>query len=993
MPLDNWENIISTLTGWDMPSRADFTTSESAKGSTGIPWIETLNIWQETKHVTLSPSIIEDPDRMGWYFEFYERFDGDKVKIWKVQIRYSDKFHGGKQFWERSLAVLQHLTMNQFKSYDFDTPLGGQPTETTGLDLATFVKAARSFDAAGDFFSAHTQILQNWLDQLGEDQAAWKGTGAEGFRKLIDHLHGKYAHYSSQLRPPGFEPQHTSRVLPGYTPSTMHSDSLIGAEAELYDVLTKLYGFAFDFYNEKADLVPITKTDGQQHMVNVPADPQKILNNLMLDVGEFIRANNWLAKDKLRIGLNTHVAWGSLTDASTWSAMANEAVRRWTANVEHNLDVKAKPLMVELRTTFQHTLDPKWNPDFAFDDSDSGTTDDNLTNNTDGNFNVDDFNKSLTDFGNEMGDFGNNLVGGITGFSDNLGDFGNDLTDFSGGINGFSSSLDDFSGGLGDFGDNLSDFSGGIDGLSTDLGDLGTGDGTLGGLDPSSGTGLDFVPNGSITTSPELSDLVDGVVKPDGSVTTIGDDGFPFTTLPNGSVSTLTPDGLQQVKNPDGSVSTQNADGSLTTTFPDGSSRTVSPDGTVVTTSADGTKTTSHLGTGETLTNPDGSTTSIGKDGTVTTHFPDGSAVSSNADGSFTTTNPDGSHATTFPNGTVQSVGADGSQTITSPTGSVSTLAPDGTLTTQFPGGGSMSVSPDGDVTTVTPDGHTVTQHLEPGKSLINPDGSTTSIGKDGSLTTTLPDGSSYTVHPDGTVTTTDPAADIPHGSTSSPALPGNGLDLSDFDSGLSTQSPDGSIATHFPSGTTSVTGPDGLTTTTFPDGSSTVATSDGQFQALPSPQTAAAEQAAAQSAAEQAAAQAAAAPAGMDESLMGLSGLMSPMMMMSMSRMGQGGQQQGKEQERVRETYEEADTDGAFIQHGSVLQPMTGRDEPEGETYEEEEEDSDELLSRTPTQQEPGFGRTARRPGTQSGASEWAAGRGDVWGTEEGGLPASIGR
>ncbi|MBV2354908.1 AAWKG family protein [Streptomyces sp. J2-1] len=538
-------------------------------------------------------------------------------------------------------------------------------------------------------------------------------------------------------------------------------------------------------------------------------------------------------------------------------------------------------------------------------------------------------------------------------------------------------------------------------------------DGITGLTDPFTGAGVTSV-DGSGSTG------LGGVLGTGGQEAPLPPGFVPSTTIP-GVGDLLTNPGdpsLAGVRGGDGSVTTQNGDGTVTTTFPDGTATTVGPDGTVTTTNADGSTSTSLLGPGQTLTNPDGSTTTVGADGTISTHLPDGSTVTQNPDGSLVTTGPDGSTSTHFPNGVVRTTGTDGVSHLTAPDGTTMTQNPDGSLTSEFPDGSTTTVGADGSVTTTTGDGRTVTGHLGDGQSVVNPDGSSTSVGADGSITTHYPDGSTVTVNPDGTVTGTDATGtgtgtggtgtgtvgDLPPlpdlgsigtgtlggagiggggpGGTGGLHLPTSGADPD----GLTLRGGDGSTTTHFPSGTTATTGGDGFTTTRFPDGSSTVRGPGGQFQTVPSPETAAAQAAAAEQAAALANPLTADGLAGAGEAggagEAALGGMMSPlMMMMGMNRMGnQGG---GREGERVRETYAQADADGAFIQGGSYQQYAA----PPEEVFEEEEEDPEVL----PTRSAGGTpGRYGARPTTQSGRAD---GEEDVWGTGEEGLPASLGR
>ncbi|MFJ3762801.1 AAWKG family protein [Streptomyces sp. NPDC090080] len=502
-------------------------------------------------------------------------------------------------------------------------------------------------------------------------------------------------------------------------------------------------------------------------------------------------------------------------------------------------------------------------------------------------------------------------------------------------------------------------------------------------------------PDGSVST--HMPDGTTLTSNPDGSTTTTAADGTTTTQLADGTTLTLSPNGQQHITYPSGTTSATNQDGSVTTHFPDGSSTTVTQDGGVTTTGADGHQTTSHLPSDGTITNPDGSTTGVDTHGAITTHMPDGTTVTSNPDGSVTTAGTDGGHTTHFPNGTVESVDSTGHVKITSPDGSVTDRNPDGSLTTQFSNGGSTTVGPDGSVTATNPNGGVTTSHLDAGHVIANPDGSTTSVGNDHSITTTMPDGSTYTVHPDGSVTTTGTAADT-SGAPGDSSVQNRPSTLTSDPVGISTHGTDGTVTTHYPTGTVAHTTPDGYTTTKFPDGSSTVTGPNGEFQALPRPETAAATtgadgQAAAAAAGDSAAAATTAATAlgaGADPNLMGL---MSPlMMMMGMARAGGQGGQSGS-QERVREVYEDADTDGAYVQASPYPElRMTPPEAEEEEIYEAEESDPEDLLERPATETQRGGRGIPGYPQGSDGRSTWQPTE-DTWGTGEGGVPASLGR
>ncbi|MFJ4695944.1 AAWKG family protein [Streptomyces sp. NPDC088766] len=345
-------------------------------------------------------------------------------------------------------------------------------------------------------------------------------------------------------------------------------------------------------------------------------------------------------------------------------------------------------------------------------------------------------------------------------------------------------------------------------------------DGSKTSFDPDSGVLTTTNPDGSTTTT----DLGDGlkVTNPDGSVTSLGDDGKLTTTFPDGTVQTVDPATGQTVTTkPDGTTTTTDlgsldglnsglrdgvldtptggsteltSGGDVITELPDGSRTSFDPDsGVLTTTNPDGSTTTTDLGDGLKVTNPDGSTTSLGDDGKLTTTFPDGTVQTVDpATGQTVTTKPDGTTTTenlgslgnlngqnslgnlgdlgdlgdintdlpTESTGGLGNLGDlnGGDQSgLETPTGGHTALD-DGDFTTTFADGSKATFDPDtGMLTTTRPDGTSTVTDLTHGAKVTNPDGSTTVLDN-GLLDTTFPDGSKQSIDPEtGVVTVTDP--------------------------------------------------------------------------------------------------------------------------------------------------------------------------------------------------------------------------------------------
>ncbi|WFB88503.1 MULTISPECIES: AAWKG family protein [Streptomyces] len=1064
MPADNWEHIINLMTGWTLPERTEVVDQ---KGGGGIQWLD-VKISNVSLHTVEGAGNVIGPSSSVFHFYEADSKVPSFVRGKRVDVTYTG-IELGKEFWVRGSAALDLL----LASYSTEGAHGaGAPAAGQGVDLRTFTAAAKSFDAAGDFFAQRTEIIKQWLEAMGSENAAWKGTAADVFRLLLERMHDKYENYTAQLRPPGFAASSTSPST-SYASTTLHGDSLLTTEQALYQAYQKLFDAHFKFYWRTGQQISYEKADGSAASGNYPADPRDILIEMMVDIGNFIVTYNFsqvsggaLGRPVVGSAFSDTPKWGRLSDMSTWSAVGNEATRRWTYNVAYNLDPPARQVVTETAQVLSRQLDPEWNTRFAFAGKETGSIADeirteqaakqaretaenqekynkqleNLGNNFTNGINnagkniTDGINNAGKNFGENLGGIGENFGKGLDGFTENLGKnldglFGNQGGTGDGlgpgaqnlnlpegqtrttGLNGNNSAgtpeIPSFGGSNGSDGQSLElpEGQSTLDPqslLSTDP----TGFSPSGSEGSPNGTGQSFtLPEGQTSVLPDspagnsalgLAGLGagDGTTRNDGR-----------RTFPNGLVQTTSPDGGTSFTLPEGGSVMVGDDGSLSTTFPDGTVTTTLPDGTVTTTLPDGQTQVSELDPGQTLTNPDGSTTQLGQDGSLTTTLPDGSSFTVGPDGSSTVEMPDGSSTQTFPNGLVQTTSPDGGTSFTLPEGGSVMVGDDGSLSTTFPDGTVTTTLPDGTVTTTLPDGQTQVSELDPGQTLTNPDGSTTQLGQDGSLTTTLPDGSSFTVGPDGSISTAgtggnqdSPATTLPPGSLTSD---GPGLSLP---SGGTTTLPGTEGVQTFPDGTTAVTGPDGFTTTTFPDGSSTVSGPNGEFQALPSrtgaealplpdgaeavsvPDATAATgpEAAAASAAAGLGAPAAGASTG-GSADPGLMNMMSPMMMMmGMSRAGQ--QQQNGSQERVRDVYQDGEADGAFVTPYSEHRGARPADE---DLYEEEEEDSPELLNRPETDSRTGY-PSRPRPATQN---SWRGDEQDAWGTTGEGLPASLGR
>ncbi|MGP2438312.1 AAWKG family protein, partial [Streptomyces sp. JW3] len=625
--------------------------------------------------------------------------------------------------------------------------------DDNAVELKSFEDTGQSFDRAMSFFQARSDIVNQWMTSLGEDQAAWKGKAASLFWHLLDELKTNYDGYVSQLG--GRDYAAKNSTLGGYVPKSELSDALAAAQNALKEAISDLQTAWTNWAK-----------DGKH-------DPHYHVKQILDKVAEWVIDNN---VPHVQVETNTYSSpsgggtyksysttaefkqtseYGDLTQHTTWTKIADAAVESWSNHADDMLKQPAidalsnvKNAWADVQDAFDKEVTNKNSETLAevLAEEEADLAEDEANANNDKlNDYLDDLNDNINTLGDDFNDLNedlnenlNDLGDGFNDLNDGLNDSLNDLGDGFEDLNdGLNDNLTDLNDGLNDSLNDLGDgFTNLNDGLNDSLGDLGDGLGDLGdGLtstDSLNNLGLDS--NGN----PITDETLNGSTGPETASTLSALNALGNGLTGNGLTSTDSDDttkgGSSLLNSPTGGSTQLNDDGTLTTTFSDGSTQTIDPNtGLVTTTSPDGVTSTSQLNPGTSVLNPDGSTTSLNDDGTLTTTFPDGTEQTLDpATGQVSTLNPDG----TLTESTLNP--SDG--TFTTPDGSTAQLNGDGTVTTTFPDGSTEVLNPDtGQITVTDPAGNVTTEQLNPGDSFTNPDGSTTTLNDDGTLTTDFP--------------------------------------------------------------------------------------------------------------------------------------------------------------------------------------------------------------------------------------------------------------
>jgi phage baseplate assembly protein gpV len=828
---DTWATLVTHITGYPVPDRNTiFDTLRSEHGGKLFRMdIKERSLGLLVKDSGFLTNTGEDYDI--WFFD-----SGKKRSIMQARIVFEGRVKAGEEIIfagpnSDNVNDAQVREGNEFTDYNKDKmstiPLarymngprtallallggGTQDARFSNLsvggpdtvDLNSFNTTGESFDFAAKFFKDHAVVLKDWEDRFGRDDASWKGEAAEVFRSLLKKIRENYDSYVETFNSTPSSGDETG------TGNTVYSRALSLGRKYLEDSASKLL-------------------DAWLAWAKSPYyDPHQVLRYVLDDLAQWMDANN-VAKTDIKsyttrysttvshspqAGFSqVHPDYGDLTDIANWAKVGDKAVKIWNQGVGEYLGKPAAQVQSDLNNHFldlgadfsDNVPKPKSTSTASEEYEEKKLEEEKEEINRQ--------NEENRKYQDELREEQEQQREEDKKYQDELREEQNRQREED---KKYQDELREEQQREQEEAKRLQDELRNEQNQQRDEDrkyqdelreeqrreqeeakreaeeQAKAMEESLGGLnDPNAVNeqnldGLDELLNQNNPVTESLGDL--------GDVNSQGGDGQQSTFDPAPITQSLGNlgafnSGGGSLKTPTGGSTQLTSGGGLTTDFPDGSSTSFDPDsGLLTTTAPDGTVTTQDLGNGLEVTNPDGSVTSLGDDGKLTTTFPDGTTQTVDpATGQTVTTNPDGTTTTENLgnlgnlNGqndfgdlgdinsdlTTESIGDLGDlgnlnsdqSGLETPTGGHTALDDGGDFTTTFQDGSTATFDPDtGTLTTTHPDGSTTTADLTHGAKVTNPDGSTTLLDN-GLLTTDFPDGSTQVIDPDtGVATITD---------------------------------------------------------------------------------------------------------------------------------------------------------------------------------------------------------------------------------------------
>jgi hypothetical protein len=221
------------------------------------------------------------------------------------------------------------------------------------VDYNSFDRAADAFTRAAIFFENQTKELERWQKRFGNEDAAWKGQAAGVFMDLITKLNKMYEEFSSDMPRAGAVGSRHAEKLKNARANFVDAVSelkLVWNDWQfwrgnplryLHDILLNLTEHIWNTNIKPVSLEYESKTNiGHSYSYIDLENPNTVVGS---DDGEFV---------------NGHPDYGQYMDLQTWKRVGEKAIADWQDNLERELGEAAKTAIMKVKDSFSFSLEP-----------------------------------------------------------------------------------------------------------------------------------------------------------------------------------------------------------------------------------------------------------------------------------------------------------------------------------------------------------------------------------------------------------------------------------------------------------------------------------------------------------------------------------------------------------------------------------------------------------------------------------------------------------
>ncbi|GHF35400.1 AAWKG family protein [Streptomyces fumanus] len=243
--------------------------------------------------------------------------------------------------------LLDEHTTAGFEWNGLQVPLG------SAVDTRTFERAADAFSRAAAFFENQSKTLDSWESRLGPDNPVWRGQAAGVFRDLIHKLNKMYGSYQEDI----------PRVAAA---GSKQGKQLMEAQRTFINAMLKLH-HKWDWWQIwrgnplrwlHDNLLDLTKQIWENNITQVKweDEPDQAFTapGTMVQSDHRAGATVLVTEPGFRM---SHDLYGRYDDLGSWKLIGEQGIREWQNSVITDLGVPARDAIMEVQRAFGISLE------------------------------------------------------------------------------------------------------------------------------------------------------------------------------------------------------------------------------------------------------------------------------------------------------------------------------------------------------------------------------------------------------------------------------------------------------------------------------------------------------------------------------------------------------------------------------------------------------------------------------------------------------------
>ncbi|MEU3516880.1 AAWKG family protein [Streptomyces sp. NPDC006654] len=232
---------------------------------------------------------------------------------------------------------------------------GLQVAVAQAVDTRTFGRAADAFTRAAVFFDTHSKVLASWQNRLGDENPVWQGQAAGVFWDLIHKLNKLYESYQEDLPRIGTFSSKQAEQLKAARRAFVNAVQRLHDRWEWWQLwlgnpLRWLHDNLLDLTHQ------IWEENIKRVRLVLDKNPDRTASpGSMVQADIRAKDDRLLTEEGFQV---SHKLYGPYNDIASWKLVGEQGIREWQNSVIRDLGGTAKDAIMDVQRAFGVTLKP-----------------------------------------------------------------------------------------------------------------------------------------------------------------------------------------------------------------------------------------------------------------------------------------------------------------------------------------------------------------------------------------------------------------------------------------------------------------------------------------------------------------------------------------------------------------------------------------------------------------------------------------------------------